>query len=119
MNKFNVDPLGKFEKAKAAALVEACGIVPSFALYAEEAGADTAEAFMEKMNSVYGFGFGGNMLDHGGTVSPEGVYEYPEDRPLYPLMEYKTDKGITVWLYEYALVVVVDAEDNKVMQRMD
>lgn len=114
-----VDPLKDYTKVNPLRLIEACGIIPQFVNYAADTGAEDAQAFMDLMSEAYGFGLSGNMLDHGGAVSPEGKYTYPEDAPLYPLVEWRTPEGITVWVYEYAIVAVRDSKDNTVMTRMD
>ena len=43
----------------------------------------------------------------GFEVTPQGVYEYPDDAPLYPLAMI-TAGNETIYIYEYAIVVHID-----------
>lgn len=119
----NIDPLDGFDGIKESKLFEATGLIPYFvaelAMQGEDV--DTAGEAMEILNSCYGFGLGDyNMMDDkAASMSSEGVYSYTEDPDMVPLVEFKLKSGVTVWVYQYALVCVKDADGNHIMQRMD
>ncbi len=114
-----IDPLRKFEAVKANRLFEATGLIPYFVNEAKMCEQEdcTPEELMEVMLEAYGFGMSGNMLDHGGEILADGTYEYPEDEPLYPMVEFRL-QTCSVYVYQHALVAVV-GDDSKVMTRMD
>jgi hypothetical protein len=110
-----VDPTSHFKGVPQARLLGALGIVPSFVAYAANVAPETtARAMMDAMGEAYGF-YMGDM--EGGTVDAEGVYSYPEDEPLYPLVRWKLD-DVTVYMYQYAIVAVQD-KDTTIITRMD
>ena len=110
-----VDPTGQYKKVPKQRLVDALGIVPSFVSYAAvEAPEATARAVLDAMAEAYGF-YMGDM--EGGTVDAEGVYQYPDDPPLYPLVRWTLD-NVTVYMYQFAIVAVQD-EDTTIVTRMD
>ena len=118
--KVTIDPLNAYEGIKHTKLWEATGIIPYFV--AEAALAETADTkaqdVMDLMNECYGFGLGDyNMLDGGGAIDKDGVYTYPDDEPLSPLVKFDMEYS-TVYIYQYALVAVDDG-NTQVMQRMD
>jgi hypothetical protein len=120
MIKTTLDPLQSYKTYSAGQLIEACGLIPMFVEFADEEGASSAEAFMDAMDRAYGFGFGGNMLDHGGTVDEKGAYNCPEDPTLSPYVSlFCVETAVRVFIYPYGLVAVRDSEGNEVMRRFD
>ena len=115
-----IDPLNGFEGIKHSKLFEATGLIPYFVAEAAlTEGTDTAQEAFNVMNEAYGFGLGDyNMLSDKGEVDSEGLYSYPEDPDLAPMVQFKWD-DMTVWVYQYGLVAVRDGEGNTIMQRMD
>lgn len=115
-----LDPLEKFQKARPSDLIEAMGLIPYFVVEAATEGPEGAAGVLEAMNNAYGFAIGGNMT--GGTVSEEGVYQYPEDPDLYPYARFTLsgpDGDIAdVFVYPYAIVAVRDNKETLVT-RMD
>ena len=69
------------------------------------------------MLEAYGFGISGNMLDHGGEILADGTYEYREDEPLSPMVEFRL-QTCSIYVYQHALVAVV-GDDSQTMTRMD
>ena len=117
-----IDPLEGYEGVKPSKLFEATGLIPYFVQEAafSKDGNTTAKEVMDIMNECYGFGMGDyNMLEQGGTVDAEGRYLYPDDPELVPLVQFELDTGVKVYVYQYALVAVVDPEGNEIMVRMD
>ena len=113
-----VDPTGHYgdKKVPTKRLLDALGIVPAFVIEAamalEEA---TPRSVMDAMGDVYGF-YLGDM--EGGTVDSEGVYSYPEDPDLYPLIEWTLGGTVKVYMYNYAIIVVTDGKET-IVTRMD
>lgn len=116
------DPNGAFPNAEPEALLDAAGIIPMFVIDAMREGeATSAKGFMSSMEESYGFDLGDyDMLADGkGAVDSDGVYTYPEDPTLNPILSMETEKGMRVYVYQYGLVAVRDLEGNTVMKRMD
>jgi hypothetical protein len=113
-----VDPLRAFEKAPEDHLVSAAGLIPYFAVEAlQEHPEGPARDVYDKMVSIYGFGdFSGAFT---GTVSEEGVYSYPEDPDLSPIMKlYFPGSPVEVFVYQYAIIAVRDDQET-ITSRMD
>ena len=113
-----IDPLKDFKSVEPVRLLEACGLLTSFAYEALlEVPEGSAEDVYTLMVSIYGFG---DMRMKGGTVSPEGVYKYPEDPELKPLavIQYEGAEGTKVYIYQYGIVAVQDNEAT-IVARMD
>ncbi len=115
----NTDPLGQFKGIKPNKLIEATGLIPHFIQdVALSDPMDAQEAF-ELMIECYGFGGEDTLAGGKGEVTEEGVYRYPEDPDLYPLVSFTiTEQDIEILVYQYGFVVVRD-EDNTLMVRMD
>ena len=112
----SVDPNGHFKAsgAKMDRLVEACGLLPLFAAQCYGEGLKDPEAFQKQMVSIYGFG--DYRMD--GTVDSEGVYNYPEDPPLHPLVALSyPENPIEVLIYQYA-ILAVKGPDETIISRM-
>ena len=116
-----IDPTGHFvgkgvEKER---LVEACGLIPIFIDYAEHREAETAREVFEYMVEEYGFG-GHEWPADKHSVDPEtGVYSYPEDPDLYPLVLFEVDGcDVDVYIYQHAIVSIV-GDDETIVCRMD
>lgn len=54
----------------------------------------------------------------GFEVDEDGTYRFPEDRPLKPMVMVEGEDEI-LYIYEYAIVVVVDKDGNKAYTRVD
>ena len=98
-------------------LVMALGIVPVFVDDAYKAAGEdaTVEEMHKGTTGAYQW-YIGDM--EGGTINDEGVYQYPEDPDLHPLVEWSLDSGTKVYMYQYAIVAFTDGETTKVT-RMD
>jgi hypothetical protein len=120
--EITIDPLKGYDGVKPTKLFEATGLIPYFVQEAalSKDGNTTAKEVMDIMNEAYGFGMGDyNMLENGGEVDDDGRYQYPEDPELVPLVQFELDTGVKVWVYQYALVAVVDPEGGQIMVRID
>jgi len=52
------------------------------------------------------------------VVSEEGLYMFPGDPTLYPIVKIKR-KDETIYIYEYALVAIIDSNGNSFATRID
>ena len=116
-----VDPSGKYKGIKPGKIWQSLGLIPYFVnSVAMTPDVDTTEAAAQILLDAYGFGFSvdHNMVDHGSQIDKDGVYSYPEDPDLYPLVQFEVQNGIKIYVYEYALVGVDDGE-TQWMARFD
>ena len=113
-----LDPRGQFTNVKPEYLIAGCGLIPYFVYDAfEVAPSGSPEDIYTNMVSSYGFG---DMRHEGGTVDSEtGVYNYPEDPPMNPLLKIgSTMSDVVVYIYQYAIITVTDNTDT-IVSRMD
>jgi len=92
-------------------IIEACGIIPDF--FAEAClpeGPRTLQQVADDMEA--GYGFGGFCYPLGGAVSPQGVYSYPEDPDLYPLVRYRFG-AFECYVYPYAITAIRDVRTGE------
>lgn len=118
-----IDPQGKYKGIKPGKIWQSLGLIPYFInSVAMTPDVDTTEAAAQILVDAYGFAIGGpeyNMVEQGGAqIDKDGVYSYPEDPDLYPLVQFEVQNGITIYVYEYALIGVDDGE-TQWMQRFD
>jgi hypothetical protein len=98
-----IDPLDKHPDLTAEYATYLLGSIPQWlAAYIDT---PTPAPLAEFMLECYGYG--GSPM--GGTVSEAGVYSYPEDPDLYPLVSITLDDK-TVLFYLYSITTVI--EDN-------
>jgi hypothetical protein len=86
------------------------GLIPSFFVTAFERlhvneQAPSLDNVAQAMDDIYRFG--GFCYPLGGSVDPDGVYTYPQDPDLYPLLK-MTCEGLTLYVYEYGIVALTD-----------
>ena len=96
------------------ALMESLGILPMWVAQAIETGVpvgDLARFVNEEMYQS------GSAPMQGGTVDAKGVYNYPEDPPMPPILTIN-HPGISVYFYEHAMVTF-QTPDSTVTYRMD
>ena len=115
------DPLQQFKGVPQGRLIAATGLIPFFVQdVAMSVPVDATEAF-DMMVECYGFP-AEDMLPKGkGEVSDRGVYSYPEDPDLHPMVSWKFEgekDTIEVLMFQHAFVVVRDKARTH-MTRMD
>lgn len=99
-----IDPLEHYRTVPFSRLWEATGLLPYF----------FAEAALEASNSledvkwVVGKCYGFPLHPMGGEVTDEGVYKYPEDPDLFPLVQFDLPQDIKILVYEYAITAFCD-----------
>jgi hypothetical protein len=116
-----IDPTGHFESkgVEKGRLVEACGLIPGFVAFAERMEAETAREVYDYMVKEYGFGgFEWSEEEHH-VDTGTGVYSYPDDPDLYPLVLLEVDGcDVDVYIYQHAIVSIV-GDDETIVCRMD
>jgi len=101
--QINIDPTGNYRLFGNTEheLMEACGLIPMWVR--EWSASPTQRTLKEYLSDAYGFGL---YEMTGGQIDPEtGIYSYPEDPELKPLMSIDTDEGV-LYIYEYAIVAI-------------
>ena len=106
-----LDPLKKYNPVLDSQLIEGLGILPLWLAQGKQLGEDAKTALTRR----YQFYTGCDI--EGGRIDAEGVYRYPGDPPLYPVMKVSDEKE-TVYFYPYAIVAVVN-EEGTWITRMD
>lgn len=112
--KVSVDPTGKFEEVPDTRLLAATGFIPYFIQEVVWENSQTANGAMHVMGEAYGFGV--HLMK--GTVTAEGVYQYPGDPDLPPLVVFRLPTDIQIIVYQHAIVAVRDG-NNTLITRMD
>jgi hypothetical protein len=111
----DIDPTG-YHTAKGATpdnLVEACGLLLGWALYATKNGLP----IREHMESSYGFPL--YQMEGGVVDTMSGAYTYPEDPTLMPILTCTGVNGEKVHVYQYAIVAFIAEDGSTFITRMD
>ena len=116
MTRMTLDPMGKYSSKPNYEIMGECGLLPLFftrAVMIQEE--PTLDRVWELVDDQYGFG-----LDRmtGSTVTEDGVWQYPEDPDLYPLMKLQ-EGDVEMLVYPYALVAMRDTSGRTLCTRMD
>lgn len=106
------DPTDNFSDVEEGTLMEHMGLIPNFIVQALDR-PDTSLA--QGMLDAYGFG---SVPMLGGIVKEDGVYSYPEDPDLYPMVKLVTERG-TIYVYQYGIVSILETSKTTVVYRMD
>lgn len=95
----SVDPLYKHvpEGRSADSIIEEVGLIWAWSKTKE-----TGRWFKDHFDEQYGFGL---FEMKGGQVLDNGIYKYPEDPDLYPLLRVD-DEDETVFVYPYGIVAI-------------
>ena len=98
-------------------IVDAMGILPLLAESVSKEAPETVQEAVELMAIQYGFGA---LFDFGdkATVTPEGVYKYPEDPDLYPFVLYPLSDTVELLIYPHA-ICVLRSDTETFVTRMD
>lgn len=108
--KFELDPTGTWAEKGVPdeRLMDAIGVLP---IWAMEAAVTKAEPW-EYLDNRYLHG-GGLHEFKGGELTPEGLYKYPEDPPMWPVAKMVWGDNV-LYFYQHAMVAI-----NNRMTRMD
>ena len=91
---------------------EECGILMTWAAHREP-----DQSIKEGLLSMYQYGVH-EMT--GGTIDEEGIYSYPEDPPLAPLLSISEQStGEIVYVYPYGIVAFTHPDEDTYVTRMD
>lgn len=111
-----IDPMGKFSGVNVPnpRIREACGVLPIWAMRGPGTLAE---------NLQFNYPFFDQWRESEATVSEDGVYRYPGDPDMYPLMQiegttHDGDKH-TIFLYDYAMVAHMVNGEFQGSTRMD
>lgn len=113
-----IDPLNHFGSYEDSYIIEACGLLPYFV---NNPTSDFNERIRDRMQNNYQFFAGWRSLSADkATLTSEGIYKYPKDPDLYPLMFIRQGTDI-IFIYEYGIVISVEDMkfDEAVTTRMD
>jgi hypothetical protein len=105
-----IDPMGKYDHMDETTFHNVIGWIPGWVFNAEFYDAPVKDALTEQ----YGFG---ELNSMNGKLDEDGVYTYPEDPDLYPLIK-MTRGDETVFQYPYGIVAIRNA-DGDFITRMD
>ena len=117
---FQLDPNDKFlpTGVRKQSLIDACGVLPMFFHKCEQQGAETQEEILECIKAQYGFPV---VPMEGGEVGADGVYRFPEDPPLHPIMSCTYadwDSHVQFLVYQHA-IVAIRTEGATLVTRLD
>ncbi len=102
MLAITTDPHNKYPKRSPQHLTEMCGLLWAWIVH------NTHESMKDRLITSYPF-YSGEMT--GGALNLEGVYTYPGDPDLYPLMMFETHTEVC-FVFEYGIVGVVNRTDG-------
>lgn len=95
------------------ALIEACGFLPSMLVKSEVKG----QPFKETLDANYPFG---SRWNDRATVDKNGVYHYPEDEPLHPIVSVtNVETGEEAYIYQYGIVAARNEKGDYLTGRFD
>lgn len=114
---FYLDPTGHYREkgAEPSELLEALGMLPFFAHAAHKKSPRTPKEALDLMGREYRFPF---AEDIGATIDNAGIWQYPGDPPLHPVMTCKINATVRVHIYPHSLVAVVGPKKT-LTTRMD
>jgi len=108
-----VDPLEKYDGFDKERIVQSCGIIPMWVCNPEFMGI----SLVDSLKTQYQFPMN-NYWNLGGTLDPDGTFNFTDDPPSYPLM--KIIRGNEIfYMYEYAQVIIIQENGKIYKSRMD
>lgn len=96
-----IDPLKKYTTAGYDVMANMIGPIPTWVNF------DDKRPFSEQVQEKYPFGDVTSWDVSSSTVSDEGVYSYPGDPDLSPLMSWGRGDD-RMYLYEYGIIAFVE-----------
>lgn len=108
-----IDPTSQHEKngINPFEIFETLGLIPQFMFNDQFLDQPAWEA----LNNQYQHGGGLRKMD--GTITAEGVYQYPGDPDLYPIAKY-TRADETIWQYPHG-IMAIPKDGTLTLTRMD
>ena len=113
--QITIDPHTKFTHAPKDQTIGVCGILPHWAV------SGSGETMKDSLINNYQFYMGAFT---GGTIDDTGIYSYPEDPDLYPMLKIDRLDGEDLkevcYIYEYAMVACKNIDTGDLwVTRMD
>lgn len=109
--KVKYDPLNKFSEHSEYEIHNSLGFIPGWALNEEY----LFKPLKEALDDQYGFGL---FEMKGGEITKDGIYKYPRDPELYPLIKIIRHDEI-LYQYLYGIVAIVQKDGSSFVTRMD
>jgi len=114
--EITIDPTGAYGPKTQSGILEQCGFIPAFAGNADY----MTESLFESLDKSYNFGM---HESHGGNVTDDGVFHYPEDPDLIPWIRIDREydgKKEHMYQYAYGMVAIKShGSDTYFITRMD
>jgi len=109
--KITIDPLSKYNHLSQEEIFDTLGALPHWAINPDYLDVPLKEA----LDKQYNFGL---YESSGQTITKEGIYQYPEDPDLYPLIKIQRKDEI-FYQYRYAIIAIVQKDGSWFASRMD
>lgn len=106
-----IDPTKHWSDLTKNEIVKACGILPLWAANPFLLATPLQQAFEAQ------YPFPMPPIENG-TIAPSGVFQYPGDPDLSPLIELERGPE-TLFIYQYALIGIIRADGSTFISRMD
>lgn len=109
--EMTIDPLRQFSDISECKISQSLGILPHYVMNEDYFHKDLKAALKEQ----YKFG----MFElTGGKIDDKGIFEYPGDPELFPLI--KIVRGDEIYYqYEHAIVAIVQKDGSTFITRLD
>lgn len=91
--------------------LDSLGYTPYWLKDAIENGARTQDEYIQHCLACYGFG---SYPMTGGEVKPDGMYSYPDDPDMPPLISWRLPGGVMFYQYPYGIVAFTDSAETYV-----
>ena len=118
--KVKYDPLDKYPSATQKEISDACGLLPYWVCEWASLTSGIPEftkPLKQYLDERYGFGL---YEFEKSSIDGPGVYHYPGDPDLYPLIEISLDEHGTFYQYPHAIAAIpLGGEDGFFITRMD
>lgn len=109
--KLTFDPTNQHSRLSKNEITQACGVLPLWATNPFLLSTPLQQAFEAQ------YPFPMPPLEDG-AVTPGGVFQYPNDLDLHPLV--KLERGLeTLFIYPYAIIAILKADGSTFISRMD
>jgi hypothetical protein len=111
-----IDPLNKFPNVDPMQISAMCGFLPSW-IYETELMHDTNNDVTMKDRLIANYPFYMGEMN-GGELTNDGVYKYPGDEDLFPLVRFSFN-GELCFIFQYSMVGTISKDGSTWVTRMD
>lgn len=109
--EMETDPCKHFQGVREEAILNAIGVLLPWAVNTHFYDSSAKEAF----DKQYSFG----LFPMGGKIRDNGVFEYPGDPDMYPLVKLDRFGRETIFFYQHAIVAIKQTDGTTFITRMD